>query len=141
MLDQLKALALQQLQQKMSGNSLNEQATSEAATEGVSALLQSFQGGDLSQITSLLSGGQDQASNGILQNVQGQLSQILQNKGMSSQEATQEASSTAQDLISGLASKFQSSASEDSAFDLGQLTNLVGGNAGGILNVAKNLFK
>ncbi len=141
MFDQLKNLALQKLQEKMSGNSLNAEATNEAASEGASALLDSLKGGDLSQITALFGGSSEGgAVNGIAENIQSKLSQILQNKGMSAEEAQTESSSTAQDLISGLKEKFQSNAEEDSAFDLNQISGLLGGNAGDLLNKAKNLF-
>ncbi len=138
MLEQLKSLAMQKLMQKMSGNSLNAEATSEAASEGTNALLESIKGGDLSQITALFSGGAE--GKGIADNVQGKIKEVLQAKGMSSEEAETESASTAQDLISGLKEKFQSNAEEDSAFDLSSLTGLLGGNAGDLLNKAKNLF-
>ena len=42
MLEQLKSFAMQKLAQKMIGNSLNSAATSEAASEGASALMESL---------------------------------------------------------------------------------------------------
>ncbi len=138
MLEQLKNLAMQKLQEKMSGNSLNADATNEAASEGAGALLESLKGGDLSQITALLGGAA--GGEGIMENIQGKLSQILQNKGMGAEEAAAESASTASDLVNGLKEKFSSNAEEDSAFDISQITNLIGGNAGDLLNKAKNLF-
>lgn len=138
MLEQLKNLAMQKLQEKMSGNSLNADATNEAASEGAGALLESLKGGDLSQITALLGGAA--GGEGIMENIQGKLSQILQNKGMDAEEAASESASTASDLVNGLKEKFSSNAEEDSAFDISQITNLIGGNAGDLLNKAKNLF-
>ena len=139
MLEQLKRIAAQKLMEKMAGNSLNETATNEAANEGVGALMESIQGGDISQITALFSGGAE-GGNGIAENIQGKISQILQNKGMNAEEAQTESAATSSDLINGLRERFQSPAEEDSAFDLSAISNLVGGNAGGILNAAKNLF-
>ena len=138
MLEQLKNLAMQKLMQKMSGNILNSDSTKEAASAGTNALMDSLKGGDLSQITALFSGGEE--GKGIADNVQGKIKEVLQSKGMSSEEAETESASTAQDLISGLKEKFESSSEEDSAFDLSSLTGLLGGNAGDLLNKAKNLF-
>jgi len=139
MFDIIKNLAIQKLQEKMSGNSLNADATNEAASEGASSLLDSLKGGDLSQITALFSGGAE-GSNDIMENLQGKLSGILQSKGMSAEEAQGESESTAADLVNGLKEKFQSSSEEDAGFDLSQITGLLGGNAGDLLNKAKNLL-
>jgi len=141
MLEQLKSFAMQKLAQKMTGNSLNSAATSEAASEGAGALLESLKGGDMSQLTALFSGNAEGAeANGVASNVQGKIKEILQAKGMSAEEAETESASTAQDLISGLKEKFQSTSEEDSAFDISNITGLLGGNAGDLLNKAKNLF-
>lgn len=153
MLEQLKTLALQKLQERMSGNSLNAEATGEAAQEGAGAILESIKGGDFSNITSLFSQGENsEGANNIVSNIQGKLNTILQAKGMSAEEASAESESTANDLVSGLREKFQSTDEADKGFDLSNLTSLLGGNAGniinqvtggnasGILNQAKNLF-
>lgn len=141
MLDLLKNLAMKKLQEKMSANSLNEAATSEAASEGANALLDSLKGGDIGQIAALFGGANAGGANGVAENIQNKLSEILQSKGMSSEEAQAESSSTANDLISGLKEKFESNAQEDSAFDISQIAGLLGGgDAGDILNKAKNLF-
>jgi hypothetical protein len=142
MLEKLKQIAMQKLQEKMLGNSLNQEATQAAAGEGVNALIESLKGGDLSQITALFSGGSAEG-NGIAQNLQGKLQEILQAKGMSSEEAQAESQNGAADLLNGLKDKFQSAAPEDKEFDLSNITSLLGGNAGnigGILNTAKSLF-
>lgn len=139
MLEQLKNLAMQKLQEKMSGNSLNNEATNEAANEGVSALMDSLKGGDISQITSLF-GGSEGEGNGIMENIQGKLSEIMQSKGMNAEEAQTESASTASDLVSGLKEKFQSNAAEDSDFDLSNITNLIGGDAGSMLKKAASFF-
>lgn len=139
MLEQLKNLAMQKLQEKMSANSLNEQATNEAANEGAGALLESLKGGDISQITALLSGNSEGAS-GIMQNLQGKIGDILQSKGMGQEEAQGEASNVAGNLVNSLKEKFESTSEEDKDFDLGQIGSLLGGNAGDILNKAKNIF-
>lgn len=139
MIEILKNLAVQKLKEKMFSNSLNETATNEAASEGANALMESIQGGDLSQITALFGGAASaEGSNNVLENITGKLSGILQNKGMSAEEAASESSNVANDLVAGLKEKFQSEAEEDSGFDLSQITGLLGGNAGNILNQAKN---
>ena len=63
----------------------------------------------------------------------------MQAKGMSAEEAETESASTATDLVSGLKEKFQSESEEDKAFDLSQLTGLLGGNAGDLLNKVKDM--
>ena len=141
MLEQLKSLAMQKLMQKMAGNSLNEAATGEAAKEGANALMESIKGGGMSQLTALFSGGAEAGEGSeVVNNVKGKIQEILQAKGMSAEEAATESESTAQDLIAGVKEKFQSTSEEDSAFDLSSLTGLLGGNAGDLLNKAKNLF-
>ena len=141
MLEQLKSLAMQKLMQKMAGNSLNELATGEAAKAGTNALMESIKGGGMSQLTALFSGGAEaEGGSEIVSNVQGKIKEVLQAKGMSAEEAETESASTAQDLIAGVKEKFESKSEEDSAFDLSNLTGLLGGNAGDLLNKAKNLF-
>lgn len=146
MVDLLKNLALEKLKEKMLPNSLNEEATQAAAEEGssqlISGLMEQVKSGDLSAVTSLFSNdGNATEDNGIFQSLVGNLSGILQNKGMSANDAQAEASNIAPDLINGLKEKFLSTNSADSAFDLNNLTSLLGDNAGGsILDKAKGLF-
>ncbi len=140
MLEMLKGLAMRKLQEKMLSNSLSSEATSEAASEGANALLETLKGGDLSQITGLLGGaGGATEGNAIAENLKGKISEILQAKGMGAEEAAAESESTAQDLVAGLKEKFQSEAEEDKGFDLSQITGLLGGNAGDLLNKAKEM--
>jgi len=156
MFESLKRMAMQKLAEKMSGNALNASATGEAAEEGAGALMEtlksSLMGGNMDQVKDLFSGGGDMESNSIFQNAKEQLSQVLQNKGMSSDEANAEAAATAPDLINGLKEKFASNSAEDSEFDLGNIAKWIPGNAGdllskvtsgdagGLLNSAKNLL-
>jgi hypothetical protein len=158
MFENLKRMAIQRLTQKMAGNALSEAATGEAAQEGASAFMETIQnklaGGNMEQVKELFSGG-NMESNDIFQNAKQQLSQVLQNKGMSAEEATAEAEATAPDLINGLKEKFESTSEEDSQFDLASLSKWIPGNAGdllkggagdllgnagGLLNKAKNLL-
>ena len=151
MLEQLRRVAMQQLMQKMAGNSLNEAATSETAEWGANSIVQTIQeklgAGDVSQVTDLFSQGGNMESNGIFQDITGKLTEKFQAQGMSAEEAQNEAKSTAPDLINSLKDKFQSTSEEDSAFDLGGIANMLSGGAGGalgnagnILNAAKNIF-
>ena len=86
----------------------------------------------------------DMKENGIFQNVQSKMQEILQAKGMNVEEAQAEAGNTVPDLISGLREKFESNEEGDKEWDFSQLTNLasglVGGNASDLLNKAKNLL-
>ena len=111
------------------------------AKAGTNALMESIKGGGMSQLTALFSGGAEaEGGSEIVSNVHGRIKEVLQAKGMSAEEAETESASTAQDLIAGVKEKFESKSEEDSAFDLSNLTGLLGGNAGDLLNKAKNLF-
>lgn len=145
MFDQLKEMAVQQLTQKMFSNSLGENETKEAASEGSNALMDMVKSqiaaGGLSQVQDLFSkGGNSMESNGLFQNLQGKLSEILQNKGMNADEAQQEAANTAPDFINSIRDKFESKDEADNAFDLNSITSLIPGNAGDAINKLKNLF-
>ena len=146
MFELLKNLAVQKLQEKLGPNSLGNEATSAAAEEGsselISSLMEQVKSGDLGAITSLFSNdGNATAENGIAQGLVGKLSSIFQNKGMAAEEAQNEASNVAPELLDDIKAKFLSSDSADKGFDLNQLTDLVGGDlAGNLINKAKNLF-
>ncbi|WP_036154709.1 hypothetical protein [Maribacter forsetii] len=145
MLDQLKQMAIEKLQETMSANSLNSEATSGAAEEGASSLInllmEKVSSGDLSAVTSLFSNdGNATEDSGIVQNLKGKLAEILENKGMNTEEAQAEASNVAPNLVNSLKEKFLSNEASDSAFSLESLSGLVGGDAGSILNKAKGLF-
>ena len=140
---------MQKMAQKMLSNKLSEAATSEAATEGSGALMAAIQSklgaGGLDEVKDLFSsGGQGMEQNGIFQNVQAKMQEILQAKGMNAEEAQAEASNTVPDMISGLREKFESNEEADKEWDFSQISNLAGGLAGGnaadLLNKAKNLF-
>jgi len=145
MLDQLKNLALQKLQEKMSGNSLGATETSEAASEGAGSLIDSIKekisGGQIDEVKDLFSQeGESLENNGIFQNVQGKIAEILQAKGMSAEEAQTEAKATAPDVLNSIKDKFTSNDEADSGFNLESLTGLLGGNTGDLLNKAKSLL-
>ncbi|MGS0527947.1 hypothetical protein ACU8V7_24940 [Zobellia nedashkovskayae] len=145
MLDQLKQMAIQKLQEKMGANSLNSEATSGAAEEGASSLIDSLMekvsSGDLSAVTSLFSNdGNATEDSGIVQNLKGKLTEILQEKGMSASEAEAEAGNVAPGLVDSLKEKFLSNEAGDSAFSLESLSGLVGGDTGDLLSKAKGLF-
>lgn len=146
MIDLLKNLALEKLKEKMLPNSLGADATQAAAESGSSELISSImnqvKSGDLSAVTSLFSNdGNATQDNGIFQNLVGKLSGVLQNSGMNAAEAQTEASNIAPGLVEGIKEKFQSTNAADSAFDIGKIGDLLGGEAGGsLLNKAKGLF-
>jgi len=145
MLDQLKKLATQKLMERMVGNSLGAAETSEAASEGAGSLIASIQekigAGKLDEVKDLFSqGGESLENNGIFASVKDKIAESLQAKGMSAEEAQQEASATAPDVLNGIKEKFASKEDADSAFDLESLTGLLGGNTGDLLNKAKSLL-
>ena len=146
MLDLLKNLAVEKLKEKMLPNSLGTDATQAAAEAGssefINSLMNQVQSGDLSAVTSLFSNdGNATQDNGVFQNLVGKLSGVLQNNGMTAEQAQTEASNIAPDLVEGIKEKFQSTNAEDSAFDISKIGNVLEGQAGGsILNAAKGLF-
>lgn len=145
MIDQLKQMAMQKLAEKMSGNSLGASETQAAASDGANAFMDTIKekisGGNLDQVKDLFANNENATeSNGIFQELQSKMTQILQDKGMSPEEAQAEAQNTTPDIVNGLKEKFNSEAQEDKAFDLGAITSLLGGNTGDILNKVKNLF-
>lgn len=146
MFDLLKNLAVQKLKEKMLPNSLGAEATQAAAEEGSSGLLNSLmsqvQSGNLGDVASLFSNdGVASESNGIFQGLVGNLSGILQSKGMNAEEAQAEASNIAPGLVDGLKEKFMSTSEEDSGFDISKIGDLLGGAGGGsLLDKAKGLL-
>ena len=146
MIEQLKKLAQEKLQEVMGSNSLNAEATNGAAEEGASSLMEGLMekvgAGDLSSLTSLFSNdGNATEDSGIVQNLKGKLAEILQSKGMDASEAEAEAGNVAPGLIDSLKEKFLSNEEGDSIFSLDNLSSLVGGESGGLLDKAKSLFK
>jgi len=141
-------MAMQRLAAKMLNNSLNPEATNGAAEAGSNALMDVIKSkmgaGGMSQITDLLSnGGDSMENNGAFQEIQSKMSQVLQEKGMSAEEAQAEAANTTPDLINGLREKFESKDEADKGFDLENIAGMLGGNmgnAGGILGKVKDLF-
>lgn len=145
MLDLLKNLAVEKLKEKMLPNSLGADATQAAAEEGsselISGLLSQVQSGDLSAVTSLFSNdGIATQDNAIFQGLVGKLSGVLQNKGMSVQEAQTEASNIAPSLVDGLKEKFVSNDASDSAFDISNIGSLLGGDTSSLLDKAKGFL-
>lgn len=154
MFENLKQMAMQRLMAKMASNALGATETQEAATEGANGIMDMIQqkmaGGQMEQVKDLFSGG-DMENNGIFAEAKAKMSETLQAKGMSAEEAEAEAANTTPDLINGMKEKFQSQDEADSAFNLDALTNMipggagdllknVGGNAGDLLNKAKNIL-
>jgi len=107
MLEQLKQLALQKLQEKMSGNSLGASETAEAAGEGAGSLIdiikEKVSSGQLDQVKDLFSNdGESLENNSIFQNVQGKITDSLKAKGMSEEEAQKEAQNTVPDVFNSI---------------------------------------
>ncbi len=143
MFDNLKRIAVQKLAEKMAGNSLNAEATGAAAEQGAGAILETLKsklaGGNLDQVQDLFSGGNFE-SNELFQTAKSKMTEVLQGQGMSAEEAQAEAESTTPDLINGLKERFESKDEADSEFDLSSLSKWIPGNAGDLLNKAKNLL-
>ena len=143
MFESLKKMAVQKLVEKMASNVLSGEATAAAAEQGAGSIMESIANklgsGGLDQVQALFS-GENLESNSLFSEAKQKMVEALQNNGMSSEEATAEAENTTPDLINSLREKFQSTDEADKEFDLGNLTSLIPGNAGDILNTAKKLF-
>jgi len=142
MFESLKQMAIQQLMSKMASNALGATETQAAASEGangiVDILKSKLAGGNLDEVKDLFSGG-NMESNSIFSEAKAKMTETLQAKGMSAEEAEAEAANTTPDLLNSLKEKFQSTEEADSAFDLESLAGLIPGGVGGILkNVAGN---
>jgi hypothetical protein len=145
MLEQLKQLAFQKLQEKMAGNKLNDADTSSAAMESAGELLSTIKeklaGGNLNEIVEIFSNdGRATEETNLFGDIKDKMTQILLKKGMSSDEATAEAGNVAPDLINTLKEKFLSPKEEDKDFDLGKIGEMLGGDAGDLFSKAKSLF-
>lgn len=155
MIENLKQLALQQLMSKMASNSLGAAETQEAASEGASGIMEVLMsqvaGGKLAEVKEMFSGGNIEGSS-FFAEAKAKMTETLQAKGMSAEEAEGEAASTTPDVLNSLKEKFLSTDDADAAFDLNALTdlipggagdllkNVVGGNAGDLLGKAASLF-
>ena len=143
MFGSLKQLAVRKLMEKMASNALSGEATSAAAQEGAGALIESIKAkmgsGGIDQVQSLFR-GENLESNELFGEAKQKMAAILQQKGMSAEEATAEAERTTPDLVAGLKEKFESTEEADKEFNLDSLTDLIPSGAGGLLNKAKNLL-
>ncbi len=143
MFENLKEIAMQQLQSKMASNSLGAKETQEAASEGANGIMGILQekiaGGKLDEVKDLFSGG-NMENNGFFADAKAKMAETLQAKGMNREEAETEAANTTPDLINSLKDRFQSTNEADSAFNLDALSNIIPGGAGDLLNKAKNIF-
>ncbi len=155
MFESLKRIAIQKLVEKMASNKLGGAETNAAAEEGAGAMMESIKskiaGGNISDVMEMFKGG-NLENNSLFGEAKDKLAGILESKGMSSEEAQVEAQRTAPDLVAGLKEKFESKEEADKEFDLESLAgmipggllnkaqDLLGGNAGDLLNKAKSLF-
>jgi len=155
MFESLKKLAMQKLAEKMSSNSLGSAETSAAAEEGAGAVLESIKsklaGGNLSEVMGMFN-GENLENNSVFSEAKSKLAEILESKGMSTEEAQAEAEQTAPDLVASMKEKFESNDDADQEFSLDSLSgmipgdlmekaqDLLKGNAGDLLNQAKKLF-
>ncbi len=152
-MDLLKNMVMQQIVGKMTGA-----ASGAVAEQGAGAFISMIQekltGGGLGDITSMFSGEGDGGN--MVAGFQEKLGSIMQEQGMSAEEATTQASGIAPDVFNTVKEKFASSDAADAGFDLSALAGLAGGaglggimdsakdalsgNAGDLLGKAKNLF-
>ena len=153
MFDLIKRMAMQQLMSKMASNALGATETQEAATEGANGIMDILKakvaGGKMDEIKDLFSGG-NMENNGIFAEAKAKMSETLQAKGMTAEEAEAEAANTTPDVLNSLKDKFQSTDEADAGFNLDALTGMLPGvaadllknvgGAGDLLNKAKNIF-
>ena len=155
MFGSLKRIAMQKLMEKMASNVLGGAETSAAAEEGAGAVIESIKaklaGGGAAEVQEMFQGG-NLENNGLFAEAKQKMAAVLESKGMSAEEAQAEAERTTPDLVAGLKEKFDSTDEADKEFNLGDLAgmnpadlmgkaqDLLGGNAGSILNAAKGLL-
>lgn len=143
MIDQLKELMQNKLQEAMASNSLGENETAEAAREGASNMMESISGmgtNGISALTGLLGGNAGGDADGLVNSLKEKLTEVLQGKGMELSAAKQEAEQRVPEMLNSVKERFASTDEADSMFSLDQLTGLAGGGAADLLNKAKGLF-
>ncbi len=120
----LKNMVMQQIISKVTGA-----ASGAVAEQGAGAFISMIQekvtGGGIGDITSMFSGEGDGA--GLVSGFQDKLGSIMQEQGMSAEEATSQASGIAPDIFNTVKEKFASSDEADAGFDLSALAGLAGG--------------
>ena len=120
MFENLKQMAMQQLMSKMASNALGSSETAEAATEGANGIMDILKskvaGGNLDEIKDLFSGGGNMEGNAIFAAAKAKMSETLQAKGMSAEDAEAEAANATPDVLSSLKDKFQSEDAADTLF-------------------------
>jgi len=159
MIELLKGMVMKHLASKLMGGSMNEAISGAVASQGAGAFVSMIQekltGGGLGDLTSMLSGEGSGAD--MISGFQDKLGGIMQEQGVSAEEATSQAGSIAPGIFSMVQEKFASTDEADAGFDLSALAGLAGGgnvgdmlggaadmlkgNAGDILGKATNLFK
>ena len=153
MMDLLKNMVMQQIIGKLTGAASNAVAE-QGAGVFVSMIQEKLTGGGLGDITSMFSGQGDGGN--MVAGFQEKLGSIMQEQGMSAEEATSQASGIAPDIFNTVKEKFASTDAADAGFDLSALASLAGGgglgdmlggakdmlsgNAGDLLGKAKDLF-
>ncbi len=154
MMDLLKKMVMQQLISKVTGAASGAVAE-QGAGVFVSMIQEKLTGGGLGDITALLSGQGDGGN--MISGFQEKLGSIMQEQGMSADEATSQATGIAPDIFNSVKEKFASTDDADAGFDLSALAglaggaglgdviggakDLLGGDVGGLLGKAKGLFK
>lgn len=145
MLDSILNIAKEKLGEYLAPNSLDENKTTEATQEGAASVVEMLQeqmsGGNLSAITNLFSKeANNSEANNLVGNIQNKLAGLLQNKGLSQEEAQQNAAEATPGLINELTDRFTSETEENKGFNINDIQNLLGGNTGNLLNKVKGLF-
>jgi len=154
MIELLKGMVMRHLASKVMGGASNAIAE-QGAGAFVSMIQEKLTGGGLGDLTSMLSGEGSGAD--MISGFQDKLGGIMQEQGVSAEEATSQAGSIAPGIFSMVQEKFASTDEADAGFDLSALAGLAGGgnvgdmlggaadmlkgNAGNILGKATNLFK
>jgi len=152
MIDLLKNMVMQQIVSKM-GAGASDAIAEQGAGAFISMIKEKVSGGGIGDLTAMFSGAGGDAG-GMVAGFQEKLGSIMQENGVPADEAAEKASSVAPDIINTVKEKFQSNDPANNAFDISSLTGLVGGagglmgsagdllkgNAGDIMNKAKDLF-
>ncbi len=146
MFNQLKKIAQQELMKRIAGNALDNFTTEKAGQEGINSIFSTLQetlaSGKGNLLNDLFAQGDNQeaGTNDLVNKLKSQFQDILQQQGLSAEDAEKDADSGVNGIIGSIQEKFASKKDEDKGFDLNDLQDLAKGDAAEIIGKVKNLF-
>ncbi len=144
MMELIKGMVMKQLASKLMGGSMNEAVSGAVASQGAGAFVSMIQekltGGGIGDLTAMFSG--EGEGGDLISGFQEKLGGIMQEQGVSAEDATAQAGSVAPDLFNSVKEKFASTDEADAGFDISALAGLAGGgSAADLLGGAADMLK